>query len=165
MNYIKITQFDTANGLGVGTVLWVAGCSHNCAGCHNPQTHDPNAGQLFTPKTMEKLLQTLSPAYITRLTLSGGDPLWVNNRATSFQICKTVKQLYPDKKIWLYTGYWWEDFGVIGTDILDYIDVLVDGPYCSRLRDLTLLYRGSANQRVIDVQKSLQQHSVSLYLN
>ena len=105
MNYIKITQFDTANGIGIGTVLWVAGCEHHCPQCHNPQTHNPNAGREFTTSTLEFLLKTLEPPYIKRLTFSGGDPLHPDNRTRVTGIAMDVKANFPEKEIWLYTGY------------------------------------------------------------
>lgn len=153
MNYIKITQFDTANGIGIGTVLWVAGCTHNCKGCHNPQTHNPASGKLFTNATLEKLLASLSPPYISRLTLSGGDPLFEDNRAEVYKILLEVRKQYPEKKIWVYTGYDWDD--IKGLPLMELIDVVVEGKFILEQRDLTLLYKGSRNQRVIDVQKSL----------
>lgn len=162
MNYIKITQFDTANGLGIGTVLWVAGCEHNCPQCHNPQTHNPNAGRKFTNDTLEFLLKTLEPDYISRLTLSGGDPLYPDNRTCTTKIAMDVKANFSEKKIWLYTGYTFEE--IADLPVLDYVDVLVDGRFIVAQKDLNLLYRGSANQRVLDVPKSLESGKAVNYV-
>lgn len=161
MNYIKITQFDTANGIGIGTVLWVAGCEHSCPQCHNPQTHNPNNGRKFTDETLEFLLKTLEPEYIKRLTFSGGDPLYKNNLTYVTGIAMQVKCKFPNKAIWLYTGYQFEDINSF--PILDYVDVLVDGKFMVEKKDLNLLYKGSSNQRVIDVKSTLEQGKVILY--
>lgn len=158
MNYIKITQFDTANGLGIGSVLWVSGCEHNCPQCHNPQTHNLNAGKKFTEDTLEFLLKTLEPKYISRLTLSGGDPLHPENRVASFRIAKMVKSKFPEKSIWVYTGYEFDEIKLLS--IIPFIDVLVDGKFMIEKKDLNLLYRGSSNQRLIDVQKTLAKNCV-----
>ena len=161
MNYIKITQFDTANGIGIGTVLWVSGCEHNCAQCHNPQTHSTSAGRKFTDDTLEFLLNTLEPKYISRLTLSGGDPLHPENRFMSEIIAKSVKDRYPEKKIWVYTGYNFEE--IQNLSIINYTDVLVDGKFIVSQKDLNLLYKGSSNQRVIDIKSTLEKGEVVLY--
>ena len=161
MNYIKITQFDTANGIGIGTVLWVAGCEHNCLQCHNPQTHNPNAGKKFTSSVQDFLIKTLEPPYITRLTLSGGDPLYPDNQSCITEIAKNVKANFPEKKIWLYTGYTFEDIDHL--PVLNYVDVLIDGKFMIEKKDLNLLYRGSANQRVIDIQETHKQNNIVLY--
>lgn len=153
MNYIQITEYDTANGSGIGTVLWVSGCNHNCEGCHNPQTHNPNAGVPFTQHTLTKLVESLNHPFISRLTLSGGDPLFPANRTPITEICKQIKSVHPTKKIWLYTGYVWEQINSL--EIMNYIDVLVDGEFILSMKNLNLLYRGSSNQRLIDVPKSL----------
>lgn len=161
INYHKITKFDTANGVGIRSVLWVSGCSHKCKGCHNPETWDPNSGKKFTEDTMEELLESLSPDYISGLTISGGDPFYVDNRFVVFAIVYKVKTLYPKKSIWLYTGYKFED--IKDYDILKYIDVLVDGEFILNKKDITLPYCGSTNQRVIDVVKTLDSNEIVLY--
>lgn len=147
MNYIKIDEFDTANGEGIGTVLWLAGCNHNCPGCHNPQTHDPKAGKPFNTQTMTTLLASLEHPYVSRLTLTGGDPLYPPNRMDIFKIAMTVKLYYPSIKIWLYTGYTYED--VKDLPVFKYIDVVVDGRFILAKRNLNLPYMGSENQRLI----------------
>lgn len=176
MNYVSIDKCDTSNGTGIGVVLWVSGCNCRCHGCHNPQTWNFNAGQPFTENTVQKLLVALDKPYISRLTLSGGHPLEPQNLETVYKIVKAVKESFPNKSIWLYTGYTWkeildkeekyEDFEINGTsplDIVKYCNVLVDGKYEEDKRDISLAWRGSSNQRCIDVQESLKQNKVVLY--
>lgn len=160
MNFCKISHWDTANGIGIGIVLWVSGCPHHCEGCHNYTTWDASIGQKFTEDTMNDLLSLLSHPHVNRITLSGGDPLALYNRATILEIVKTIKSKYPSKKIWCYTGYNWED--VKDLALVQYVDVLVDGKFIQEQRDLTLQWCGSRNQRVIDVHKSLEYNQVIL---
>lgn len=165
MNYIKISKCDTANGTGIGVVLWVSGCNRHCHGCHNPQTWDFNAGQPFTEDTMQELLEALNKPYISRLTLSGGHPLEPKNLEVVYKIIKTVKENFPNKSIWLYTGYIFE-YALPNNDVYNIVslcDVVVDGRYNEHEKDISLAWRGSSNQRVIDVQKSLKQNEVILY--
>lgn len=108
MNYVSIDKCDTANGTGIGVVLWVSGCSCRCHGCHNPQTWDFGAGQPFTDNTMQELLKSLDKSYVSRLTLSGGHPLEPRNAPEVLKIVKRVKNEFPNKYIWIYTGYVWE---------------------------------------------------------
>lgn len=150
MNYVAIDQFDTANGIGIGTVLWVSGCEHNCPQCHNPQTHDPNFGQKWTSRQMDFLLKTLEPDYITRLTISGGDPLYPANRVEVENILRVVKTIYPQKSIWLYTGYLYEQVKTL--ELMKYVDVVVDGPFIIAQKSINLEFRGSANQRIIQLR-------------
>lgn len=161
MNYIKLSKYDTANGEGIGTVLWVSGCSHQCLGCHNPTTWDFNVGGPYTDSVTTNLIDSLRPSYIKRLTLSGGDPLAYSNRQEVLKILKQVKQELPRIKVWCYTGFLFEDLK--GLEILDYIDILVDGKFELSKKDLTLRWKGSANQRVIDVPKSLEQNRLCIY--
>lgn len=153
MNFQKITHFDTANGTDVGVVLWVSGCEHHCLGCHNPGTWDRHSGTPFTSADLRQLLSDLDYHYIHRLTISGGDPLMPYNRDEVANICSAVRDRYPSKKIWIYTGYLWEDIRTL--DAVQYADVLVDGPFIQARRNVGLPYCGSENQRVIDVQHSL----------
>lgn len=162
MNYQKITKFDTANGPGIRTTLWVSGCSHYCKGCHNPQTWDPDSGNLFTIDTLAEIRNSLEPDYIAGLTISGGDPLYPDNIAMILFLVKYIKQFYPNKSIWMWTGYLYED--IKGYSILDYVDVLVDGPFILEQRDITLSYRGSPNQRVIDLHKTREKGDVVLWV-
>ena len=164
MNFIKITKFDTANGLGIGTVLWVCGCEHKCYGCHNPQTHDPFNGKLFTSKDFDALISSIKSPQITRLTFSGGDPLFPMNRSEIAKIAKEVKRIFPTKKIWLYTGYEFEQILEFSPkEFLKNIDVIVDGKFILSKKDLTLKYCGSSNQRIIDVKKTLDFKFVMLF--
>lgn len=151
MNYVAIDQFDTANGIGIGTVLWVSGCNHHCFQCHNPQTHNPNFGNLWTDSQLDFLLDTLKPDYITRLTISGGDPLYPANRSEVEKIVSTVKNVYPQKVIWLYTGYLYEQ--VKELKLMKWVDVIVDGPFISAQKNINLKFRGSANQRIIRMEE------------
>ena len=169
------------NGDGLRVVLWLSGCSHNCYKCQNPQTHDPNSGILFDEKAEEELFRELSKDYISGLTLTGGDPLHENNLDGVLKIVHKIRHLMPQKTIWLYTGYEWEhifDQGYhyhpltveklsIGRwrrqKIVKQCDVLIDGRYIDSLRDVLLKWKGSSNQRVINVQESLKQNKIILY--
>ena len=160
MRYLKISNFDTANGLGIGNVLWVSGCSHHCPQCHNPQTWDKNAGEEFTEEVLDNLLDKLKRPFIKRLTLSGGDPLFLGNRDEITNVVRKVKKNFPNIKIWCYTGYLWEE--VKDLPCMDFIDVLVDGEFKVELRDITLPFCGSSNQRIINVKESLKKGCVVL---
>lgn len=170
MNYEKIDKCSVSNGLGIRTVLWISGCNIHCKNCHNQSTWDFNSGIPFTDDTMQEILYDLSKPYIKGLTLSGGHPLDPHNAPKVLEIVKRVKMVFPNmvfpnKDIWIYTGYVWED--IIKDDILKEIlkrtDVLVDGAYIDELRDITLPFRGSSNQRIINVQESLNQNKVILW--
>lgn len=161
MNYVKITKNDVANGPGVRVVLWVAGCSHECPGCHNPETWDPESGENFGFEEVYDILRLIDQPHIAGLTLSGGDPLFPQNRKEMTRLCEKVKRLFPQKTIWCYTGFLWED--VHQDPIIKYIDVLVDGEYKADKRNISLPYCGSENQRVIDVQKSIKNGKVILW--
>lgn len=161
MNYIKITPLDVANGPGCRVVLWVAGCSHHCKGCHNPNTWNPNEGMPFDDKAMNELIKKVGIDYIDGITLSGGDPLFQNNIDKITEICHTLKEMFPNKTIWCYTGYTFED--VKNYEVMKYIDVLVDGPFILEQKDMRLLFRGSSNQRLIDVPRTLKENQVILY--
>ena len=160
MNYIKITKNDIANGPGVRCVLWVAGCELHCRGCHNPQTWSFNNGTPFDLKAKEELFSAIDKHYIQGVTFSGGNPL--DNFPEVFSLCKDIKENFPTKDIWLYSGYTFEQINqwLMGELILPYIDVLVDGPYIEEQRDITLKFRGSRNQRLIDVQETLKQGKI-----
>lgn len=161
MNYHNITYDDMKNGDGLRVVLWVSGCDHHCPGCQNPVTWDPNDGMIFDENTARELRSWLEKDYIDGLTLSGGDPLYEGNRSIITTICESVKEAFPDKTIWLYTGYCYED--VKDLPVMDSIDILVDGPYVEKLRDVNLRWRGSSNQRVIDVQKTRELGKIVLW--
>ncbi|MBR5793248.1 MAG: anaerobic ribonucleoside-triphosphate reductase activating protein [Anaerotignum sp.] len=161
MKYHNITKDDMLNGEGLRVVLWVSGCPHKCKGCHNPQTWDPESGIPFDEDAEKELFDILSRDYISGITFSGGDPLFEGNRAEIERLAKKVKHEYPDKNIWLYTGYRWEEISAL--PLVQYVDVLVDGRFMEDLKDTKLHWKGSFNQRIIDVQKSLQNSSLYLY--
>ncbi len=147
MNYHNIIKDDMLNGDGLRVTLFVAGCEHNCYNCHNPETFDPDGGIAFDESAVEEIYNELSKDYVSGITLTGGDPLYVGNRDTITKLLADIKERFPDKTIWLYTGYVYED--VSDLEVMKYIDVLVDGPYIDELRDTALRWRGSENQRVI----------------
>lgn len=160
MNYIKISSEDIANGAGIRCVLWISGCDINCKGCHNPQSHNYKTGKTFNQNTYNEISSILKKPYIQGITLSGGHPLAPLNREEIFQLCCKLKEDFPNKTIWLYTGYYLTESDVIGTNdtliakTIALCDVVVDGPYISEKRNLSLPFRGSENQRIIDINKS-----------
>ena len=161
MNYHNIYYCDMLNGSGIRVTLWVAGCTHRCKNCQNPITWDSDGGIIFDDKAMNEILKALNYDYISGLTLSGGDPLHPSNRDEILNICKVVKQNFPQKNIWMYTGYTFEE--IQESPILQHIDILVDGPYIEEQRDITLPFRGSKNQRLIDVKETLKQGQIIQY--
>ena len=161
MRYHNITKDDMLNGDGLRTVLWVAGCSHGCKNCHNPITWDICGGIPFDEAAKKELFEALEPDYISGITFSGGDPLHMQNRGEVGELIKEVREKYPNKTIWVYTGYTWDD--VKDLPYLQYADVLVDGPFVEELKDVTLHWKGSANQRVIDVKKTLEKGEIVLH--
>ncbi len=161
MRYHNITKDDMLNGDGLRVVLWVAGCSHHCSECQNPVTWDPDGGLPFTEAEKEELFTELGKSYISGITFSGGDPLFYANEPEVLALAKEIREKFPGKTIWLYTGFLWEY--VKKREIALYLDVLVDGEYVKQLRDTQLHWRGSANQRVIDVQQSLQTGKLVLH--
>lgn len=158
MRFANITTCDIANGKGLGVVLWCQGCSLSCAGCHNNCAHNPAEGSLFTSREEDLIMKELKRPQISRLTLSGGHPLEPYNLDACLDLCKRIRKENPEIKIWCYTGWLWED--VKNLPIIPYLDVLVDGPYVENLRDVSLPWRGSSNQRVIDVNASLKTNQV-----
>lgn len=160
MNYQNITTIDMNNGDGLRTVLWVSGCTHHCKGCQNPCTWDVNDGVPFDENAKSTLINYLSEDYIQGITFSGGDPLHPQNRD---EIGKIIEAIPEDKDIWLYTGYTWEEVIKMNLPYLKRIDVLIDGEYQEEVRDVTLKWRGSSNQQVIDVAKSIEENKVVLF--
>lgn len=154
MYYSGITAPDIANGTGCRVVLWVSGCNHHCVGCHNKETWEYKHGLLFNNDARSILDKWLQKSYINGLTLSGGDPLDRNEEELLeiLDLCKSIKDKYPNKNIWIYTGYTFESLKGTQLEILKYCDVLVDGPYIESLCDLSLPFRGSTNQRIINLQ-------------
>lgn len=165
MNYLKIDKCDYLNGKGVGVVLWLSGCNHHCNGCQNQKSWSVSAGQSFDERAEDELLEYLKLPYISRLTLSGGDPLHENNLQDVLNLVNKIRLLLPKKTIWLYTGYTLEECVENATrrQIISKCDVLVDGKYIDSQRDITLRWRGSSNQRVIDVKKSLLKGEIVLH--
>lgn len=161
MNYHNITHDDMLNGNGLRVVLWVAGCSHHCPGCQNPVTWNPNDGILFDGNAWKEIENQLEKDYIEGITFSGGDPLFKGNRADITTLCKIIKDGYPNKTIWLYTGDLYED--IKDLPIMDFIDVLVDGSYIEKLKDTKLKWKGSSNQRVIDVKETQKTGNIILH--
>lgn len=161
MKYAKIEYNSTSNGPGIRVVLWCQGCSLHCKGCHNQNTWDPNGGLEITQQDIDAMFEELNKPWVEGLTFSGGHPLQTYNIDKCTEIAKKFKEKFPNKNIWLYTGWLWED--IKDFPIMKYIDVIVDGPYIEKQRDISLPYCGSNNQRVIDVQKSLQNKGVVLY--
>ena len=161
MRYHNITTCDMKNGSGLRVVLWVAGCEHHCEGCHNPQTWDPEDGLKYDHSVTDEIMNELQNSYISGLTLSGGDPLHPKNIDEVTKLCETVSVFANDKNIWLYTGYSWED--IKDLPIMKYLAVVVDGKFDKTKASVNYPWAGSTNQRVIDVQKSLEQDDVVLW--
>lgn len=153
MRYHNITRDDMLNGDGLRVVLWVSGCNHCCRDCQNPLTWDKDSGLIFDDAAKEEIYTELKKSYISGLTLSGGDPLHPANIPEITEFVKEIKAKFPNKTIWIYTGSSWED--IYKLPVMDYADVLVDGEFVTELKDVKLLWKGSANQRVIDVQPTL----------
>lgn len=154
MRYHNITKDDMLNGDGLRVVLWVAGCSHCCKECQNPITWDPDGGLLFDDAAKQEIFDQLDQDYIEGITFSGGDPLHSANRLDVRNLMAEIKEKYPNKTIWLYTGYRWEE--IWHYPMMKYIDVVVDGEFVIGLKDTKLLWKGSSNQRVIDVKETLK---------
>lgn len=160
MNYLGIDKSSISNGPGVRVVLWVAGCKIHCKGCQNPESWDFCAGKLFDENAKQELFNALSKPYIRGITISGGNPLDTLNEI--FILLNEIKSKFPDKDVWLYSGYTYDEIRSSRErfkQILN-VDVLVDGPYIEEQRDITLAFRGSKNQRLIDVQETLKQGTI-----
>ena len=153
MRYHNITKDDMLNGDGLRVVLWVAGCSHCCKDCHNPVTWDPNGGLYFDESAKAELFEELKKDYVSGITFSGGDPLHIANVNDVTELSKEIRETFPEKTLWLYTGSTWEE--VRRMEIVRYLDVLVDGEFVFAKKDPLLCWKGSSNQRVIDVQRTL----------
>lgn len=173
MNYAKIRKCDVANGPGVRVSLFVSGCNHHCKNCFNPEAWNFNYGEEFTKKEEEQIIEDLKPEYITGLSLLGGEPFEQKNQEGLAPLVSKVKQEYPDKKIWCYTGFTFDE-QIIGKMIneehrettkqmLENIDYIVDGKFVNELKDPKLQFRGSSNQRIIDVKKSLAENEIVLW--
>ncbi len=171
MYYGEIKNCDIANGIGVRVTLFVSGCTNRCPGCFQPETWDFDYGQPFTAETEEKLLQMLAPSYINGLTLLGGDPFEPDNQRALTPFLRRVRERYPKKTIWAFTGFLYEDLLREGShprceatdEMLGLIDVLVDGPFVQRLKDISLRFRGSSNQRLIDMNATRDRGQIVLW--
>lgn len=161
MNYHNITKEDMLNGDGLRVVLWVSGCNHHCKNCHNPITWDKNEGLPFDKAAEDELFEALDKKYINGITFSGGDPLLPDNRSEICRLIKKCHEIMPQKTIWLYTGYSWED--ICDIDEIKLVDVVADGEFVEKLKDNNIHWVGSSNQRVIDVKKTFEQNKVVLY--
>lgn len=150
MKYLSILDCDITDGEGVRVALFVSGCSHHCKGCHNPESWNEDNGKEFTQEVKEKLFSLIDRDYIDGLTLTGGDPLYCNNIKDIAQLCYEFKQRFPNKTIWLYTGFKFEE--IKSLKFLAFVDVVVDGEFVQELRDVTLPFRGSTNQKLIRVK-------------
>ncbi len=172
MNYAGIKYCDIANGLGCRTVLFVSGCRNHCEGCFQPQTWDFGYGEPFDEKVQKEVLDSLEPYYIQGLTLLGGEPMEPENQKALLPFVKKVKERYPNKNIWAFTGYIYDQDLVSGgrkhtedtDELLSLIDVLVDGPFRQEQKDISLKFRGSANQRILDLQKTRKSGKIEIYL-
>lgn len=165
MNYHDINKCDILNGNGIRVSLWVAGCEHRCPYCQNPQTWDASGGILFDESAKSKLFDALRKDYISGITITGGDPLHTNNLEDILNLVNKIHLLFPQKTIWLYTGYTWEELMVDSKrkEIVSMCDVIVDGRYIDEKCDITLKWRGSSNQRVINVKQSISEGKIVLY--
>lgn len=163
MRYAQIRTSDVANGAGIRTSLYLQGCSRRCKGCFNPQTWDFQGGMPWTEEVEQVFLEMIGKPHIVGCTILGGEPLEPVNRQGLLVLLQKVRSTYPQKDIWVYTSYLYEELQKECPEILESIDVLVDGEYVEELKDLRLQFRGSSNQRVIHVKKSLEQNGISFY--
>jgi len=171
MNYAAIKKHDIANGPGVRVSLFVSGCTHHCPGCFNQETWDFNYGNPFDSDVINEILEALQPSYIRGFSLLGGEPFEYNNQQGLLPLLKEIKQTFPKKDIWCYTGYDYENHILEDMakkwsetyEMLSCIDVLVDGPFVEAKKDLSLKFRGSSNQRIICVPESMEQNRIVLW--
>ncbi len=171
MNYGEIKKYDIADGPGVRVTLFVSGCTHHCKGCFNPETWNFDYGRPFTEQTETEILDALAPSYISGLTLLGGEPFEIQNQRVLLPFLRKVRARYPEKTIWSYTGYTCEtDLREGGrahceatAEMLSLLDVLVDGEFVESLKDITLLFRGSSNQRLIDLNATRENGEITLW--
>ena len=161
MRYNKIRKMDISNGPGIRVSVFMQGCTFNCFNCFNPETHDFKGGKEFTDETIDRIIELANRDEIVGLSILGGEPLHPKNIDGSTKLAKKFKEVYPNKNIWVWSGFLFDE-NLQGFEILKYIDVLVDGVYKDELHDFRLKYRGSSNQRVINVQKSLKENKVIL---
>ena len=171
MHYGEIKKCDIANGEGVRVSLFVSGCTHHCPGCFNQDTWDFSYGQEYTEETEQEILDALSPGYINGLSLLGGEPFEPQNQEVLVKLLRKVRERHPEKNVWCYSGYLFdrellsESLARCGytDEMLSMIDILVDGRFVEKLKDIRLVFRGSSNQRLIDVKKSLETGDIVLW--
>jgi anaerobic ribonucleoside-triphosphate reductase activating protein len=161
MRYNKIRKMDIADGPGVRVSIFLQGCTFNCKNCFNPETHDFKGGQEFTDETIEEVLNLCDKEFITGLSILGGEPMHPLNIKGTIKLAKAFKERYPEKTIWSWSGFLIDN--IVDKEILNYLDVLVDGQYVDELHNPTLKWCGSENQRVIDVKKTLKKGEVVLF--
>lgn len=173
MNYGEIKKNDIANGEGVRTSLFVSGCRHHCKNCFNQSTWDFSFGELFTEKTMEDIFSSCEPDWVNGLSLLGGEPFEPENQKVLLPFLIMFREKFPNKNIWCYSGFTFEEitgkeksraYTDISKEMLGLIDILVDGRFVEEKKDISLVFRGSSNQRIIDVKKSLKENKIILYL-
>jgi len=162
VNYAGLKTTDIANGPGVRVTLFVSGCRRHCKNCFNKETWDFNYGNPFEKETMNTIIDALSKEYIEGFSLLGGEPFEKENRETVLNIVRTVKEKFPNKTIWCYSGFTFEELIDDARNILEYVDVLVDGAFIEEKKNLRLSFRGSENQRLIDVKKTLESGEITL---
>ena len=162
MRYNKIRKMDVSNGPGVRVSIFFQGCAFHCKNCFNPETWDFEGGNEFTEETINRVLELCEPAHIKGLSMLGGEPLHPNTIEAATALAKAFKERYPEKNLWIWSGFTFEEY-ISKQEIVKYVDVIVDGQYKDELHDFRLRWRGSSNQRVIDVQKSLKKGKVVLY--
>lgn len=165
MNYTNIIPCDIANGEGIRTSLFVSGCTNRCRGCFNEQAQDFNYGQLYTPETEQTILEQISKPYVAGLSILGGDPLCQDSegKLQLLQLIQKVTKLH--KTTWLWTGFVWEGAirDPLNRSLFGWCDVVIDGPFIEAQKDLTLAFRGSSNQRIINAQETLKQNKIIIY--
>ena len=162
MRYNKIRKMDVSNGPGIRVSIFMQGCIFNCKNCFNPETHDFNGGKEFTEETIARVLELCEPEHIQGLSILGGEPMHPKNIEGTTALAKAFKEKFPKKTIWSWSGFTFEDY-LKDKEVLQYIDVIVDGQYKDELRDPRLKYAGSSNQRAIDVKKTLKKSEIVLF--
>lgn len=163
MNYTLIRSIDIANGEGIGTALFVSGCPFHCEGCFNPETWDYEYGKEFTQKTLISLIEATDKPYISRISILGGEPLVPVNLETVSLIIESLKKRFPEKRIWIYSGYTYESLNKNQLRVISKADILVDGQFIKEKKDLNLKFRGSSNQRIIDIQQTIKGSRLTLW--
>lgn len=164
MRYASIRSLDISNGESIGVVLFTQGCPFHCKNCFNPETHDFNGGKEYTLEIRDKIVSLISRSYIKRFSILGGEPLIDRNKQDLISLCSMIKKVRPDIKIWVYTGNTFENIKQSWYDLLyNYVDILVDGQFIDELKDLRLEFRGSSNQRLIDIKETYKNDNIILY--